>query len=223
MTLRSWRAKRVEEEANAKASQWGLTFGLESLQLSLLYTNHHVLQWGHDLAVMESGHRIRTEMVHRPPLQWGHDLAVMERSFCGASADQSLPCFNGAMTLRSWRARAGRYRSVPLRWLQWGHDLAVMERCKVPGFNPRCKRFNGAMTLRSWRDRARTETTQDYNGFNGAMTLRSWRAARQDVECASTVASMGPMTLRSWREYRTTKSNPIQTQRSKVVGASIQI
>ena len=36
-------------------------------------------------------------------------------------------CFNGAMTLRSWRGDSGLRSQVPEIWLQWGHDLAVME------------------------------------------------------------------------------------------------
>ena len=65
-----------------------------------------VLQWGHDLAVMESGASTVTHALLVAQLQWGHDLAVMEswrsRSICGAPPC----CFNGAMTLRSWKGQA---------------------------------------------------------------------------------------------------------------------
>ena len=36
------------------------------------------LQWGHDLAVMESVHAAAGELNDIAQLQWGHDLAVME-------------------------------------------------------------------------------------------------------------------------------------------------
>ena len=56
MTLRSW---RVQVRA-VRAGRVGR------------------LQWGHDLAVMESDHaNVYQAMKHL--LQWGHDLAVMER------------------------------------------------------------------------------------------------------------------------------------------------
>ena len=66
-----------------------------------------VLQWGHDLAVMESSAWSST-CISRCGLQWGHDLAVME-SCCldtgpaTASMVAMTVSFNGAMTLRSWR------------------------------------------------------------------------------------------------------------------------
>ena len=105
MTLRSWRGPRLRQFADALQK----------------------LQWGHDLAVMERLLFMKTTM-KSTGLQWGHDLAVMERpptcwpTSCGQ-------CFNGAMTLRSWRAAGGgpgRKQCSPM--LQWGHDLAVMER-----------------------------------------------------------------------------------------------
>ncbi|GEM_PF-5738350 len=37
------------------------------------------LQWGHDLAVMESTYCYMSNY-YVDPLQWGHDLAVMERT-----------------------------------------------------------------------------------------------------------------------------------------------
>ena len=61
-----------------------------------------MLQWGHDLAVMERA-KNRTAKIRPIELQWGHDLAVMESAVFIALAD------------------------VP-DTLQWGHDLAVMER-----------------------------------------------------------------------------------------------
>ncbi len=58
-------------------------------------------------------------------LQWGHDLAVMERNI-PIRPVATTRSFNGAMTLRSWRDRNATSRSLFLG-LQWGHDLAVME------------------------------------------------------------------------------------------------
>ena len=43
-----------------------------------------VLQWGHDLAVMESAFADGDQVVITE-LQWGHDLAVMERATPGAT------------------------------------------------------------------------------------------------------------------------------------------
>ena len=61
-------------------------------------------------------------------LQWGHDLAVMEspRDYRGHAYSQ--PRFNGAMTLRSWRDVFWHPDPAATPQLQWGHDLAVMER-----------------------------------------------------------------------------------------------
>ena len=59
------------------------------------------LQWGHDLAVMETM-LIFTRRRCCGLLQWGHDLAVMETT--------------GAVSL-----------NCMVHLLQWGHDLAVME------------------------------------------------------------------------------------------------
>ncbi len=90
--------------------------------------------------------------------------------------------FNGAMTLRSWRAPLPRSFGSHPSTLQWGHDLAVMER---PDRNCPSRSsatgFNGAMTLRSWRARCTTGTTRAWCSFNGAMTLRSWRVCNFNV------------------------------------------
>ena len=59
------------------------------------------LQWGHDLAVMES-YLNGNGLTFHYSLQWGHDLAVMERAGSGCSGCKP-------------------------KGLQWGHDLAVME------------------------------------------------------------------------------------------------
>ena len=61
-------------------------------------------------------------------LQWGHDLAVMESRYKGSQAGSACTGFNGAMTSRSWRVhKIARVNFVEAK-LQWGHDLAVMER-----------------------------------------------------------------------------------------------
>ena len=57
MTLRSWRA-------GTDAMGWWI---------------QEMLQWGHDLAVMESLDQVRQTKMGGLSLQWGHDLAVMER------------------------------------------------------------------------------------------------------------------------------------------------
>ena len=46
------------------------------------WTKFHVdevLQWGHDLAVMERMDGVSEDRIDGIVLQWGHDLAVMER------------------------------------------------------------------------------------------------------------------------------------------------
>ena len=63
-----------------------------------------------------------------PRLQWGHDLAVMESSPECRRGSWSSISFNGAMTLRSWRDGFDPVGRGGLGLLQWGHDLAVMER-----------------------------------------------------------------------------------------------
>ena len=57
MTLRSWRAN----------------------PLAIVQSDFYGLQWGHDLAVMESPNPT-SFITSCDLLQWGHDLAVMERT-----------------------------------------------------------------------------------------------------------------------------------------------
>ena len=59
-------------------------------------------------------------------LQWGHDLAVMESAPPQPKLGHPAH-FNGAMTLRSWRGSLTMATVYTVTILQWGHDLAVME------------------------------------------------------------------------------------------------
>ena len=62
MTLRPW-----------------LQMGHGEIHIDMLAENlDRELQWGHDLAVMESRDAAQPGSALRPGLQWGHDLAVME-------------------------------------------------------------------------------------------------------------------------------------------------
>ncbi len=131
------------------------------------------LQWGHDLAVVESTVRrswaprtthasmgprprgrgiVEDHATGRPPcrLQWGHDLAVVESNSAGDAADDAEDCFNGATTSRSWNRTmaSGKADCVPM--LQWGHDLAVVESWGRAVDSRTGSRFNGATTSRSW-------------------------------------------------------------------------
>ena len=51
---------------------------MESHYVGPIVLNRPPLQWGHDLAVMESS-GIARQSACTTMLQWGHDLAVMER------------------------------------------------------------------------------------------------------------------------------------------------
>src|SRR5579884_3757407 len=132
-------------------------------------------------------------------LQWSHDLAVVEtRRRPGRRTGPRS--FNGATTLRSWK-RFNR-NGHPHGWggLQWSHDLAVVETCELgPNWSIKLTSFNGATTLRSWKPRllhpmaaaqsASMEPRPCGRGnaliaqgeriparsFNGATTLRSWK------------------------------------------------
>ena len=135
--------------------QWGHDLAvMESPGVPAVFGVEARLQWGHDLAVMESRSRSRSSSSSMS-LQWGHDLAVMERAKNGLVLVDEVE-------------------------LQWGHDLAVMERADG-GAVCDCQRlrFNGAMTLRSWRDGSTGLGTATSMSFNGAMTLRSWRVLVQ--------------------------------------------
>ena len=139
-----------------------------------------VLQWGHDLAVMESCWATETGGSIRW-LQWGHDLAVME-----SGASSCVPSTRG----------------LPL---QWGHDLAVMERARADLRGHPRWRFNGAMTLRSWRGpKPNVMTNSMQRRFNGAMTLRSWREVGRRLDRTREAGFNGAMTLRSWRAENAT-------------------
>ena len=85
MTLRSWRVP--DQGAEAKVVEF------------------RILQWGHDLAVMESTGSCTRQLPRHvyEKLQWGHDLAVMESWAILPSGAALRTSFNGAMTLRSWR------------------------------------------------------------------------------------------------------------------------
>ena len=90
------------------------------------------LQWGHDLAVMESGSSF-TRTTNIDALQWGHDLAVME------SMDTELPYAEDGplqwghdLAVMESRRRTRFPETSPRSLLQWGHDLAVMERGSPP-------------------------------------------------------------------------------------------
>src|SRR5579884_2311459 len=83
-------------------------------------------------------------------LQWSHDLAVVEtRRRPGRRTGPRS--FNGATTLRSWK-RFNR-NGHPHGWggLQWSHDLAVVETDACRGGRRGWSGFNGATTLRSWK------------------------------------------------------------------------
>ena len=85
----------------------------------------HALQWGHDLAAVE-GRTATTPRARPPSLQWGHDLAAVEGCPCRLNNVQILG-FNGATTLRPWKALWERARWSMTAMLQWGHDLAAVE------------------------------------------------------------------------------------------------
>ncbi len=132
--------------------------------------------------------------------------------------------FNGAMTLRSWRAHPPTAVSLSCTLLQWGHDLAVMER---PAPMPRP---TSSPPLQWGHDLAVMERGEELVGditatvlqwghdlavmesrfracnpmplttrFNGAMTLRSWRGPWRPVLPVGARRFNGAMTLRSWR------------------------
>ncbi len=159
-----------------------------------------LLQWGHDLSVVESRVEplaeplvVRASMGPRPlgrgisgravatrpsgpQLQWGHDLSVVES------------------------CRSPAY-GLPRSALQWGHDLSVVESDSVGRWTRADARFNGATTSRSWNplwrrrcnarpgplqwghdlsvveSRARSRPASWARGFNGATTSRSWNPA----------------------------------------------
>ena len=63
-----------------------------------------MLQWGHDLSVMDTMPYLEIKIL-TALLQWGHDLSVMD-TISGSLNRIQLTCsyksFNGAMTFRSW-------------------------------------------------------------------------------------------------------------------------
>ncbi len=60
-------------------------------------------------------------------LQWGHDLAVVESRNLSSVGRRERQCFNGATTSRSWNLEIIHKVKVVKVVLQWGHDLAVVE------------------------------------------------------------------------------------------------
>ena len=107
------------------------------------------LQWGHDLAAVEGGD-LRGALDQRLGLQWGHDLAAVEGIIYRLTLATSL-CFNGATTLRPWKADSSFQAFHDLPLLQWGHDLAAVEGRGTVWPVSSTQSFNGATTLRPWK------------------------------------------------------------------------
>ncbi len=84
-----------------------------------------LLQWGHDLAVVESA-VLLPGVFPVATLQWGHDLAVVESLQVSAHTATQVLASMGPRP----RGRGIRYHAPFLPTccrLQWGHDLAVVE------------------------------------------------------------------------------------------------
>ncbi len=90
-----------------------------------------------------------SQRVGKGPLQWGHDLAVVESPVVALALETVRhasmgPRPRGRGILNSLSA------SELFRTLQWGHDLAVVESGEPQSPRARATRFNGATTSRSW-------------------------------------------------------------------------
>ena len=109
------------------------------------------LQWGHDLAAVE-GWSSTDNRWHLSELQWGHDLAAVE-GWRDSLKDAIKMSFNGATTLRPWKALLPH------------------------SFKPELSCFNGATTLRPWKAASTPCLRRPPPSFNGATTLRPWKAA----------------------------------------------
>src|SRR5579884_4106498 len=97
-------------------------------------------------------------------LQWSHDLAVVEtRSSPRARASRQ----GASMEPRPCGRGNSQPTDQTADWLtlQWSHDLAVVETRGVAGHPRLLHRFNGATTLRSWKPRAPLGLV--YQAFHG--------------------------------------------------------
>src|SRR5581483_11997586 len=136
-----------------------------------------MLQWSHDLSVVECPGT--SPAGSTPPfwLQWSHDLSVVEcchrgldRADVTGASMEPRPLGRGMSSCAS-AANAGANR------LQWSHDLSVVEwECSSNLWRMFDKRlrFNGATTSRSWNADAPRPARRRGLCFNGATTSRSW-------------------------------------------------
>ena len=85
-----------------------------------------VLQWSHDLSVMDTLEVEAQGLSLLPILQWSHDLSVMDTTETPAGPAVEYRSFNGATTFQSWIRRLHLPNSVP------------------------SSTFNGATTFQSW-------------------------------------------------------------------------
>ena len=111
-----------------------------------------MLQWGHDLSVVESRRSSRPSRGCRTasmgPRPLGRGISKPRSMTCAKARASMGPRPLGRGIPVIWRAQ-----QYPASWLQWGHDLSVVESTRAaPGS---CStgltgRFIGATTSRSW-------------------------------------------------------------------------
>ncbi len=138
------------------------------------------LQWGHDLAVVESGF-LEGDLAELYPLQWGHDLAVVESVLTSRDALGDLLASMGprprgrGISGRSGHGERRDHASMGPR--PRGRGIAV--------FNEAAR----ALGMLQWgHDLAVVESVKERKGgtreerFNGATTSRSWNPRGSEQE-----------------------------------------
>ncbi len=92
-----------------------------------------VLQWSHDLSVMDTGDRLMHVYNLQIGLQWSHDLSVMDTDPSGFLLKTGMSMLQWSHDLSVMDTNqdcTGRLNGLTL---QWSHDLSVMDTGVCPG------------------------------------------------------------------------------------------
>ena len=108
-------------------------------------------------------------------LQWSHNLSVVDTRLARAPgvADRP-PSMEPQPFSRGYFSQPGGASQVPVS-LQWSHNLSVVDTSPSRAEHPKspCP-FNGATTFQSWIRQTRAFLCGRARAFNGATTFQSW-------------------------------------------------
>ena len=158
----------------------------------LLGAKEPLLQWGHDLSVVETT-PIRTGCAVDCPASMGPRPFSRGNATSRPYQHLEIPCFNGATTFQSWKRHlrgegcedSQRFNGATT--FQSWKPVSVVLKSDVG------QRFNGATTFQSWKPVSVVLKSDVGHSFNGATTFQSWKLAKsRAIRRKNALASMGP-------------------------------